>query len=317
MDPGAHSGFRIVTAKRHNHVTDAVVQRLEEEVSAATGWKIERQFGEFLQKSARALAAAGLSFPIKRERDLFMVMMGAHCIPFNAADWLATRGRRVAWMFDAWPRDYEALQENVRKYRVDALFVTAKQSADRMARAIDTCEVKWCAEPLIDLGFKVKPWGERTTDVIQFGRKYDPYHARLLNDLSKSHITYLYEEEARKVIFPTKTEFVLGLANSKVSVCFPCDLTHPDRAGDVSTVTQRYFQSFASGCVVVGQTPPELIQLFGYDPVIRANLGDPAAQIEEILAVPEKYAPLVRQNLEEVRNHTTASRVESILRDLA
>ncbi len=317
MDTGVHSGFRIVTAQRHNHVTDAVVQALEDEVSAATGWKVEPPFGKELQKSARALAAAQLPFPIRKDRDLFMVMMGAHCIPFNAADWLATRGRKVAWMFDAWPRDYEALQTNVRRYKLDALFVTAKQSADRMARAIDTCTVKWCAEPLVDLGFKVKPWGDRTTDVIQFGRKYDPYHVRLANDMSKSHLKYVYEAEAKKVIFPTKTEFVLGLADSKISVCFPCDLTHPERAGDVSTVTQRYFQSFASGCVVVGQTPPELVQLFGYDPVVRANLGDPAAQIEEILAVPERYAPLVRKNLEEVKNHSVAYRMESILRDLA
>ncbi len=317
MSLEAHSGFRIVSAQRHNHVTDAVVQALEDEVAAATGWKIEQPFREKVQKSARALASVPLPFPIKKNRDLFMVMMGTHRAPLNAADWLATRGRRVAWMFDVWPKDYKALGSYVQKFKIDVLFVTAKQSADRLSRAIDTCSVKWCAEPFIDLGFKVRPWGDRSTDVIQFGRKYVPYHTRLAHDMSKVHLKYVYEEEAGRVIYPTKTEFVLGLSNSKISVCFPCDLTHPERAGDVSTVTQRYFQSFASGCVVVGQTPPELVQLFGYDPVVSANLGDPAAQVEEILAVPEKYAPLVKRNLEEVKNHTTAHRMESILRDLA
>ncbi len=317
MQPGSHSGFRIVSAQRQGHVTDAVVQALEDEVAAATGWKIEQPFPKALQKTARALASVSLPFPFKKNRDVFMVMMGAYRIPSNAADWLATRGRKIAWVFDVWPVSYKDLEVFVRRYKIDALFVTAKQSADRMSRAIDTCEVKWCAEPLVDLGFRTKPWGERKTDVIQFGRKYAPYHTRLLNDSSRTHMKYVYEEEAGKVIYPTKTEFVLGLADSKISVCFPCDLTNPERAGDVSTVTQRYFQSFASGCVVVGSTPPELVALFGYDPVVQANLGDPAAQIEEILAMPDKYAPLVKRNLEEVKNHTTKHRVESMLRDLA
>jgi hypothetical protein len=94
-------------------------------------------------------------------------------------------------------------------------------------------------------------------------------------------------------------------------------MTHPDRAGDVSTVTQRYFQSFAAGCVVVGASPPELLTLFGYDPVVKADLGDPVPQVAEILSNPAKYTPLVERNLKEVRSHLTADRVQAMLRDLA
>lgn len=306
------AGFRIVRAKPHGHVTDAVVAALEDAVAQATGWPVEKAFSDAVQRVARAVP-----IPVKKDRDLFMVMMGPYRIPLNAADWAATRGRRVAWVFDVWPSSYADLAGFVRRYKIDALFVTAKQSADRIARTLEGCMVKWCPEPMIDLGFHSKPWAERTIDVLQFGRKYDPYHRQLLNQISPSHIKYVYEEKPGEVVFPTKTEFVLGLANAKVSVCFPCDLTHPERAGDVSTVTQRYFQSFGSGCVVVGQSPPELVQLFGYDPVVPADLTNPGAQIEEILASPEKFLPLVEKNLAEVKDHTVAHRVESLLRDLA
>lgn len=304
--------YRIVRAKPHGHVTDAVVTALEDEVSKATGWPIEKAFSDAVQRVARSVP-----IPIKKHRDLFMVMMGPYRIPLNAADWSATKGKRVAWVFDVWPSSYADLATFAKRYKLDALFITAKQSADRMARALEGCQVKWCPEPLIDLGFKDKPWAERTVDVLQFGRKYEPYHNQLINQISPAKIRYVYEEKSGQVVYPTKTEFVLGLANAKVSVCFPCDLTHPERAGDVSTVTQRYFQSFSSGCVVVGQSPPELVQLFGYDPVVPADMANPGAQIEAILARPDGHLDLVRKNMAEVRHHSTAHRVEAILRDLA
>lgn len=305
------AGFRIVRAKPHGHVTDAVVTALEDEVAKATGWPVEKPFSDAVQRVARAVP-----IPVKKDRDLFMVMMGPYRIPLNAADWAATRGKRVAWVFDVWPSSYADLAGFAKRYKIDALFITAKQSADRIARTLENCQVKWCPEPLIDLGFQSKSWSERTIDVLQFGRKYDPYHSQLLNQISPSTIKYVYEEKAGEVVFPTKTEFVLGLANAKVSVCFPCDLTHPERAGDVSTVTQRYFQSFASGCVVVGQSPPELVQLFGYDPVVPADMTNPGAQIEAVLSNPGAHRDLVEKNRAEVAHHTVASRMESILREL-
>src|SRR5690349_19670231 len=130
------ANFRIVRASAHKHVTDAIVRALESEIGRATGWGIEDAYGPLVQKFARASVAANFPFPFKKHRDLFMVMMGTHRIPLNAADWLATRGRRVAWAFDVWPNSYDAMAENLRKYKIDVLFVTAKQSADRLERAV-------------------------------------------------------------------------------------------------------------------------------------------------------------------------------------
>ena len=316
MASSAIDRFRIVRAHRHRHVTDDVVHRLEEEMWHATGWPIEEPFAGFVQRVARGCAAASLPFPMRRQRDVFMVMMGPYRVALNAADWLATSGRKVAWMFDVWPNAYQDLADLVKRYKIDALFITSKQSADRLSRAVSGCDVKWCPEPLVDLGFRPKPFEERKTEVIQFGRRYGPYHDALVNDVKGIALGYVFEKRPGDVIYPTKTEFVIGLGDSKVSVCFSSDMTHPERAGDVSTTTQRYLQSFASGCIVLGNTPPELIQLFGYDPVVPANMRDPVGQIAEVLAFPEKYLPLVERNMKEVRNHTVKERAQTIMREL-
>ena len=66
-------------------------------------------------------------------------------------------------------------------------------------------------------------------------------------------------------------DLVAGLANSRVSICFPQSITNPERCGKVETVTLRYFESMASKCLIVGKCPLELRDLFGYNPVIEVD----------------------------------------------
>ena len=49
--------------------------------------------------------------------------------------------------------------------------------------------------------------------------------------------------------------FIDGLARSRVSICVPSSVTHPERAGDIETMTIRYLQSMVSKCVVLGRAP--------------------------------------------------------------
>ena len=54
----------------------------------------------------------------------------------------------------------------------------------------------------------------------------------------------------------------------------------------------------ASKCIIVGHAPQELIDLFGYNPVIEAEGGSEIAQIESILSNPDSYQGLVESNYE-------------------
>ena len=307
--------YRIARAAPHRHVTDAIVRRLEDEVSEATGWRIDESASPLVQKLARFCARSSLRDRFFRESDVgtFMVMLNPATIPHNAAKWLEPGNQRVAWLFDAWPSTDNDLLEAVERYTLDKVFVTARQSAQRLNEKTEHDRFAWCPEPLVDLGFRSKPWSERTIDVLQFGRRYDSYHDSLVRDTGA---VYLYQGEKGTVVFPSTEQFVEGLASSKISVCFPSDITHPERAGDVSTMTQRYLQSMASGCLLLGTSPPEMIELMGYDPVVQADMDDPAGQIRSICADPGAYAPLIARNMQEVARHSVARRMESILGEL-
>ena len=100
-----------------------------------------------------------------------------------------------------------------------------------------------------------------------------------------------------------------GLARSRISICVPSNITHPARAGDVETMTIRYLQSMVSKCLVVGYAPKEMIELFGYNPVVEIDMENPADQLLDILNNFVKYTPLIEKNYNSVlKNHTWRQR---------
>jgi hypothetical protein len=95
-------------------------------------------------------------------------------------------------------------------------------------------------------------------------------------------------------------------------------MTDPVKAGGVETVTFRYFESIASCCLIVGHCPAELEDLFGYNPVIEADLQDPAGQLFDLLQNIDSYQGFVdknRQRMLEVGSWDV--RVETMLSTLS
>jgi hypothetical protein len=86
-------------------------------------------------------------------------------------------------------------------------------------------------------------------------------------------------------------------------------MTHPVESGGVETVTNRYFQSMASKCLVIGKAPQELIQIFGYNPVIELDLEDPLWHVKKILDNITDYEPFIEHNYTILkRDHTWLNR---------
>jgi hypothetical protein len=145
------------------------------------------------------------------------------------------------------------------------------------------------------------PLQQRTIDVLELGRRYDRYHNAVQSHCLEAGHDHRFERKKGEIIFPTQAELVAGLASAKISVCFPSAMTHPERSGDVETVTHRYFESIASRCLVVGHCPDELSKLFGYNPVVEADLSLPWPQLDNILTQIASYSELVDQNLHRLR----------------
>jgi glycosyltransferase involved in cell wall biosynthesis len=215
------------------------------------------------------------------------------------------RKKRYVYLFDAWTNDQPEFVDFIRRCKIDRVFVSASQAADELNEKLGRPIATWIPEGIYITDYKYAPYSQKNIDVIQIGRKYDKYHNRISTFLSSRNKIYLYEKTKGTVIFPHREDFINGLAKSKISICVPSNITHPERSGTVETMTNRYLQSMASKCLIVGHAPKEMIDLFGYNPVVEINHDTPEEQLDTILNNYTDYIPLIEKNYETVSNHHT------------
>lgn len=236
-------------------------------------------------------------------RDYFAVMMELD--PAKAAPWFIHSARKAVYIFDAWPARHGDIRAFVENWGIQYAFVSSSQAAARLAELCQRCTFIWVPEGVDPVRYHARPLLEKDIDVLQLGRKYDAHHTEILPALEKAGKTYLFEREKGKIIFPERDKFVGGLARSRVSICVPSSITHPERAGNIETMTIRYLQSIVSKCLVLGHAPAEMVELFGYNPVVEIDMSDPAGQVLDILGRYEEHLPLIERNFDLVtREHT-------------
>ena len=228
-------------------------------------------------------------------------------------------GSRAVWLYDAWEKDLPAVARTLQKWRVRWAFVTSRQAAEWLnAAGLPDFEAHWVPEAVSVAVHRRKPWTERGTAILQLGRRWDAYHEAIEPFCRAAGHRYLYESVPGRIIYATRAEFLEGLADARISVCVPSSITHPARSGCIETMTWRYLQSMASGCLILGRMPNEMRALFDYEPMIEIDLEQPAAQLAQILSEYERYLPLIERNLEEVRRrHQWTNRLETIERILS
>lgn len=240
-------------------------------------------------------------------RDYIAVMMELDAA--KAAPWFIRTARRSIYVFDAWPARHGDIRAFVESWGIHYAFVSSSQAAARLAELCDRCTFIWVPEGVDPAQYQGLPLFEKDIDVLQLGRKYDAHHALIAPALENAGKTYLYKRQKGAIIFPRREEFVAGLARSRISICVPSSITHPQRAGDIETMTMRYLQSMVSKCVVLGHAPAEMVELFGYNPVVEIDTLTPAGQLLDILSHYEDYLPLVERNFDVVtREHTWRNR---------
>jgi glycosyltransferase involved in cell wall biosynthesis len=238
------------------------------------------------------------------EYRLFPVSYFHECVPFT---------------MDVWPETYPRWEAFARRNRLRTWFITARQSAEFFKQKFPERNVLWLPEAVDPAEYKHDiPLEKRTIHVLELGRKWDAYHAKIEKPLESSGRTHLYEKVKGKIIFPTRRGLIDAFVNSIVSICFPQSLTHPQFAGGVETVTLRYFETIASKCVPVGRAPQELIDLFGYNPIVEADINHAAEQLEEIISNPAKYQPMVDRNYQRLMEvGTWEVRIRQMLQTLS
>jgi glycosyltransferase involved in cell wall biosynthesis len=236
---------------------------------------------------------------------------------------------RVLWTYDVWEPDYDRVEKMVKEAKIDMLLLSSFQATSYFSKLnIPGCEVHWVSETVNPKDYVYKPWNDRKTDILSFGRTWQKYHEAIIDGCNSNNIDYRYQERNEQIDvavqglkkglqFPTQNDFVEGLADAKICICFPRCITHPDLAGNVSTVTLRYLQAMASKCLIIGSTPAELKMLLNYDAVIEVDWEHPMEQIQNILNNPEPYQELLEKNyntvLELFQHQNSITKINSLI----
>ena len=251
-----------------------------------------------LYRLINALSAKNKAEPTESQlsliNDTFVVLMGPNTrktMPRFLAE-----GRKSIYLFDAWPHFQERIRLFAEACNLTHLFVSSSQGTEMLAKILKRTSCHWIPEGITPEDYYLAFTPARDIDVLQLGRCYRRYHNLIVDPLEKLGKVYLYEKVPGNVIFPTRLDYVEGLARSKISVCVPIAETHPQIAGGIETMTARYLQSMFSRCLVVGRATKEMIRLFGHNPVVEIDFDNPVDQLRHLLDNLSDYRPLIEKN---------------------
>ena len=200
----------------------------------------------------------------------------------------------IPLIWDCWPKQVESVAAFFRKHQVKTAIFTSYQTADVFRDLFPQMNVLTITEGIkIDLYSPGNVLSDRKIDILEIGRKDGNFFKTPLPE----GINHVKTGNFART-FQSDEEFRAALADTKVTVTVPrCDV-NPETAGNIETLTQRYWECMLSRIVMVGRAPKELIDLIGYNPVIDWDGNDASPLVSDILGNIGKYQDLVNRNYE-------------------
>lgn len=198
----------------------------------------------------------------------------------------------IPFVWDCWPKYFEKMCKWLQKHQVRTAIFTSSQTAERMRQRFQDMNIMFCPEAVdTSLYAEGKQLTERDIDLLEFGR-----HSNVnVNENVNTSFKYVCTKVNGKFLY-TNEQLHAAMGDAKMTVALPRSITQPEVAGDIETMTQRYWENMLSRMVMVGHAPNELIDLIGYNPVIELDREHPNEQILDILAHIDDYQDLVDKN---------------------
>lgn len=303
--------FTLIKTNFSHHVSMDLYHEFEKNIIQKNNWEVVNGIGNFGAKIIRQLLKVFPPFKIPIKKNKNYVVIGFQKEKFFPYFHFKSH-LKVLWMYDAWEPLFPEIETAIKQYGINLLLTASKQSANYFnGLALENFKSHWIPEAVDVTNYKFIDYNNRKIDVLQLGRKWKEYHEKI--KVVENDFTYVYEKKAGEIIFKTREDFLTGLANSKISICVPSDITHPERTGKISTVTNRYLQSMASKCLILGKLPYDMHYLFDYNPIIEIDESNPVAQIKSLLNNYNDYIPLIEKNYQTVKNfHNWNDRIVQI-----
>lgn len=198
----------------------------------------------------------------------------------------------VPFVWDLWPCYYAKMDSWMARFRVKSAIVTSSKYATYVAQRYGLLNVMYCPEAVDTADYAAgKPLTERSIDVLEFGRS----NARVLKTAFPPSVRHVCTRLGGTFVY-TNEQLHEAMGDAKLTIALPRSITQPEVAGDVETLTQRYWENMLSRMVMVGHAPQELVDLVGYNPVVEMGFDHAQEQILDILAHIGDYQELVDKN---------------------
>ena len=195
----------------------------------------------------------------------------------------------IPFIWDCWPCYFEKVCCWFDKHKVKTAIFTSSQTAERMQERFPNINIMYCPEAVDTSRYDGgRPLSEREIDVLEFGR------ASGLN-INWKGINYVCTKKDGKYLYSNE-QLPKLMGNAKITIALPRSITEPEKAGNIETLTQRYWENMLSRIVMVGHAPKELVDLIGYNPVIELDYELFNEQIIDIIQHIEDYQELVDKN---------------------
>lgn len=228
----------------------------------------------------------------------------------------------IPFLWDVWPASWPIMKRDFDLFRIKTVFVTVRSVANKINSEMSGVKAFWIPEGIeVSHYLKGDLLVDRPYNILEMGRQMKMYHEMLCEMHQKKYLTgwttSLINSDGtlshKCLSFADNEILYQELPKYKILVCFPqCD-TNPTRAGNLETLTQRYWEAMLSGCLMIGRAPQELKDIIGYNPVIDVNWQDPQVQLKSILNNISGYQSLIEKNYEVARKHAPwESRIDMI-----
>lgn len=256
------------------------------------GGKVSRNFypPQFLHSLIYRITLPSI---FKNKREARLRFVSGYSIQFDTfPDYAFYEVIPLIW--DCWPKQVESVAAFFRKHQVKTAIFTSSQTADVFRDLFPKMNIQTITEGIkIDLYSPGNVLSDRKIDILEIGRKDGNFFKTPLPE----GINHIKTGNFART-FQSDEEFRAVLADTKVTVTVPrCDV-NPETAGNIETLTQRYWECMLSRIVMVGRAPKEFINLIGYNPVIDWDGNDASPLVSDILGNIGKYQDLVNRNYE-------------------
>jgi len=300
------NNITLIKLNSYSHVSQDGIIAFENELVRTLNWETKGElpslFARIFSKMYRHFSSLfHLLSVIKSKKSYFAIILDIRAVGTKFPFFAFNANKKILYLSDCWEPQFFETEKTLKNLKIDIVFFDSKLCWEYFQEKWPMIKSFWVPSGIVPDEYYAMPYSQKDIDILHLGRRCDAYHIKIVNFCVENNLKYLYEVERGRIIFPKRSDFLKGLARSKISICVPSSVTNPERSGYISVLSLRYFESMLSKCLIVGVMPEEMKYIFDYCPIVEIDMKNPTQQIMYLLKNFDRHIPLIERNYLEVK----------------